>query len=70
MKSVDVSWIPMYLDGSGAGMWQVPHYLSWSEVLAGKNNGTGRYIKVSDLMKLMEQEDIKLIYGQPEPEKT
>lgn len=70
MKIIDVSDVPMYLDGSGAGMWMVHPDLSWSEVLNGQQTRKRRYIRVSDLIELMEREDIKLVYGQSESEKA
>lgn len=63
MKVIDVTGVPVYLDGSGSGMWVCHPDLSWSEVLDGQNTGTRRYIKISDLLKLLEREDIKLTCG-------
>lgn len=70
MRIIDVSDVPMYLDGAGGGMWEVHPDLSWSEVLKGQQTSTRRYIKVSDLIELMAREEIFLTYGQSEPEKA
>lgn len=65
MKSIDVSWVPMYLDGSSGSIWRAHPSLAWPQVLGRPDLERHRFISVSDLIELLKREGITLTYGPP-----
>lgn len=60
---IDVSRIPIYIDGSDGSMWEDPAW-QWPLFIKGERASRGRFIRLGDFLRACRGSGIEIIYDE------